>query len=303
MMTLPMKPSMTLGQALDVLAHLQSAAPPSTAALLERVTSLLKDYADENTHLSNIIVESSNKPGQVTVSSTEPSIITDLDLMAGLNEAMRAPLVAVRGRAELIETGLLGQITEEQGRWLRAIQENTDRAFAVLDALQQMISLRNGKVKLDIENFVSADLVWEAFNRVRVKAKSFNHEVKAQLPDVVPMARGDFYQSLMILMDLLDNAIQYTSEGGVIRLSLDDIGSHVLFSVADNGIGLTEEDLRNVGRPFWRGEHHYQVPQYLGTGLRLYLARQILTLQQGELIFSGEPDVGSTFSITLPKAT
>jgi two-component system sensor histidine kinase/response regulator len=82
-------------------------------------------------------------------------------------------------------------------------------------------------------------------------------------------------------------------------MSVDNLGTHVLFSVADNGIGLTPEDIEKIGRPFWRGNHQRLVRAHAGTGLHLYLAKQILALQDGELIYSGEPGVGSTFSFTL----
>jgi signal transduction histidine kinase len=302
-MTLPAKPNLTLDQALAVIARLQSAAPPSTAALLERVSTLMQGYAEENSYLSAIFAEHMSIRGvPPPTSTTEVTHVIDLDLISGLSDALRTPLIAIRGRAELVEAGLLGHITEEQSRWLHNIQENTDRAFSVLDSVHQMIVLRSGKLKLVLEDFISADLVWEAQQRVREKAKERGQELIVSIPDIVPRARGDFYQSLVILTDLLDNAIHYTPESGQIRVGLDDLGENVLFTVADNGIGLTPEDMENVGLPFWRGEHHYLVRQHLGTGLRLYLARQILMLQGGEFIFSGVPDLGSTFSFTLPKS-
>ena len=212
---------------------------------------------------------------------------------------MRPPLIAIRGRAELVQAGMLGQLSEEQEQWLQAIHENTDRAFAVLDAVQQALALQQGQVQIGWTTFISTDLLNEAYERIRDKAQVRQHQLHVHAPEVVPMAQGDFYQSLIILTDLLDNAVRYTPEGGQIRLSVDNLGTHVLFSVADNGIGLTEEDLLHVGQPFWRGEHQRLVRQHPGTGLRLYLARHILALQRGELIFSGEPGVGSTFSFTL----
>lgn len=302
-MTLPTKPSMTLDQALAVIARLQSAAPPATGALLERVASLLQGYAEENSYLSTLFAEHmSIADTNTSAPKTEVTHVIDLDLISGLSDALRAPLIAIRSRAELVEAGLLGQITEEQGRWLHAIQENTDRAFSVLDSVHQMIVLRSGKLNLHLEDFISADLVWEAYQRIQVKAREHNHAVEVNVADIVPRTHGDFYQSLVILTDLLDNAIHYTPQGGQIRLSLDDLGENVLFTVADNGIGLTSEDMENMAKPFWRGEHNYLVRQHLGTGLRLYLARQILMFQDGELIFSGQPDLGSTFSFTLPKS-
>jgi signal transduction histidine kinase len=182
---------------------------------------------------------------------------------------------------------------------LQAIQENTNRAFSVLDAIQEMIAIQKGEIRLDPVNFISTDLLSEGWERIRDKARFYNHEITIQAPDVVPLARGDFYQSLLVLTDMLDNALRYTPTGGQIRLSVDSLGTHALFSVADTGIGLTPDDLNHIGQPFWRGDHHRMVRQHPGTGLRLYLAKQILALQEGELIFSGEPGLGSTFSFTL----
>jgi signal transduction histidine kinase len=225
------------------------------------------------------------------------------DVLVGINDALRAPLVAIHGRAELLHAGMLGQITEEQAQGLSAIHENTERAFRLLDAVQQLIAMQRDEVHIDWADFVATDLMEEAYGRVLNRAAARGHTLDLVVPESVPMARGDFYQSLLILTDLLDNAVRYTSPGGAIRLSVDSLGTHVLFSVADNGIGLRPEDIDAVGKPFWRGDYHPLVRQHPGTGLSLFVARRILALQGGELIFSGEPSVGSTFSFTLLAPT
>jgi signal transduction histidine kinase len=307
-------PSINLNRALEALSELQDTSPPSVAHLLGQIGALLQSLADENAYLNTLLTEgmplTSPAVEDLTRSSTktvtallsqQATIEEDSPqyLLMGLNEVMRPPLIAIRGRAELVQAGMLGGLSEEQEQWLQAIHENTDRAFAVLDAMQQVLALQNGQVQIGWSNFISTDLLSEAYDRIRDKAQARQHEVTIHAPEVVPLARGDFYQSLIILTDLLDNAVRYTPEGGQIRLSVDNLGTHVLFSVADNGVGLTEDDLLHVGQPFWRGEHQRLVRQHPGTGLRLYLARHILALQQGELIFSGEAGVGSTFSFTL----
>lgn len=299
--------AVTIKQALETLERLRQAAPQATAARLEQIMALMDELSQENAYLNTLIPDTSALQDEPKLQSVPvpppPEKIADnhtaSDLLVGINDALRAPLVAIRGRAELIQAGLLGQITDEQGGWLNAIHDNTARAFALLDAIQQILDLHRGQVRIDWGRFISTDLMEEAYERVRDRAEARSHEVTITAPEIVPMAMGDFYQSLIVLTDLLDNAVRYTPLGGQIRLSVDNLGTHVLFSVADNGIGLTEEDLKHVGKPFWRGEHHRLVRQHPGTGLRLYLARRILALQQGELIFSGEPDVGSTFSFTL----
>ncbi len=307
-------PSINLNRALEALSELQDTSPPSVAHLLGQIGALLQSLADENAYLNTLLAEGAPPTPLAIEDLTRGSTKTVTALLAeqasierdspqyllmGLNEVMRPPLIAIRGRAELVQAGMLGGLSEEQEQWLQAIHENTDRAFAVLDAMQQVLALQNGQLQIGWTNFIATDLLSEAYDRIRDKAHARQHEITTYTPEAAPMARGDFYQSLIILTDLLDNAVRYTPEGGQIRLSVDDLGTHVLFSVADNGVGLTEDDVVHVGQPFWRGEHQRLVRQHPGTGLRLYLARHILALQEGELIFSGEAGVGSTFSFTL----
>ncbi|MBI1280881.1 MAG: hypothetical protein GC179_22345 [Anaerolineaceae bacterium] len=328
-----------LDQALEILNRLTAAAPGNTAAKLAQVTVLLKQLSDENTYLNSLVLDNIpplSEPMQpvprtvsdissaddyddyVTLMGTEPypennydddtslddndslPPVEALPLFNGLSDSLRPPLVAIRGRAELVQGGLLGQITPEQDNWLEAIQENTRRAFAVLDAVQEMIAIQTGKIRIEPVNFLSTDLLSEAWEHTRDQAKQHGHNITIQAPDIVPLAHGDFYQSLIILTNLLDNAIRYTPDGGQIKLSVDNLGTHVLLSVADNGIGLNPEDMEHIGKPFWRGSHHKLVRAHAGTGLHLYLAKQILALQDGELIFTGEIGTGSTFSFTLP---
>jgi len=333
-----MESRIDLDQALEILNRLTAAAPGNTAAKLAQVTVLLKQLSDENTYLNSLVLDNIpalSEPMQpvprpvsdvpmddyddyVKLMGTEPYpenhydddsalVISDnlppveaLPLFNGLTDSLRPPLVAIRGRAELVQGGLLGQITPEQDTWLEAIQENTRRAFAVLDAVQEMIAIQTGKVRIEPVNFLSTDLLSEAWEHTRDQAKQYGHNVTIQAPDLVPLAHGDFYQSLIILTNLLDNAMRYTPPGGQIKLSVDNLGTHVLLSVADNGIGLKPEDMEHIGKPFWRGSHHKLVRAHAGTGLHLYLAKQILALQDGELIFTGELGTGSTFSFTLP---
>lgn len=305
--------SISVKQAAEMLERLRQAAPATTASRIEQIMELIDELEQENAYLNAVIPDTgmlrSNdvdfEPEPISPLS-QPEIEPDeapdnsaLPLLIGVNDALRAPLVAIRGRAELIQAGLLGKITDEQNQWLRAIHESTGRAFAVLEAIQQLLDLQRSQLKIDWSRFISTDLLEEAYARVQDRAEAQGHEVTITTPDVVPMAMGDFYQSLIVLTDLLDNAVRYTPAGGQIRMSVDNLGTHVLFSVADNGIGLSEDDLQHVSEPFWRGEQHKLVRQHAGTGLRLFLARRVLALQQGDLIFSGEPDFGSTFSFTL----
>ncbi len=314
-------------QALEFLGKLQEVAPHATGEKLGQIARLIEGLAAENQRLSALLPEGAagqSGPGVMDVQSVQAGAVpvvsvanlssgfNDLtektavspgeNLLNGVNESLRPPLIAIRGRAELVQAGFLGAITPEQDQWLQSIQENTRRAFSLLDTIEQIIALQRGIVRLDVVNFLATDLMTEAWNRLRDKSNAAGHEINLEVPTSVPLARGDFYHALMILADLLENAILYTPPGGHIRLVADNLSSHVLFTVIDTGIGLTPSDQAHVGQAFWRGHHHRLVRQHPGSGLRLYLARDLLTRMGGELIYSGQPGQGSTFSFTLPVA-
>jgi signal transduction histidine kinase len=164
--------------ALELLNRLSSAAPPATAAKLEQVTALIQDLSAEaaffNTQvfedaalLNNRAPRSAAPPPPVEPVTMPDQPLADdstaFDMLVGVNDALRAPLVAIHGRAELLSAGTLGQITEEQAQWLTAIHENTQRAFRLLDAVRQLIAMQRGEVQVDWSHFIATDLLEEAY--------------------------------------------------------------------------------------------------------------------------------------------
>jgi signal transduction histidine kinase len=166
-----------------------------------------------------------------------------------------------------------------------------------------IMQLSGNTLDLDSDTFMPVDLLRDAGERMQDRARSRRHRVTVQLDRSLPRLRADYRRTLAILMDLMDNAMRYTPEGGHSRVAIDSLGGYVLFTVADDGVGLSDQDMLYIGQPFWRGLHQPLVRAHRGTGLRLYLARRVLEMQGGALYFSGEPGHGSTFSFTVPVAS
>ncbi len=295
---------LTAAQALALLDRLRQAAPPATAGRLAAVAALIDSLTQENAYLNALVGEDTAllaaPPSAADNDVPGEGGIAPLDLLAGVSNALRAPLAALHEHAELAQGELSDEIGAEQGQWLAAARSYSERSLRLLDTVEQLVALEQGRVQFDAANIVTSDVLKEAQSRCASLIAARRHRLTLAVPPVVPLACGDYYQTLVALVDLLDNAARYTPEGGSIRLAVDSLGTHVLFSVVDSGIGLSADDLAQVGRPFWRGDRHPLVRLHPGAGLRLYLAKQTLARQAGELIFSGEPGRGSTFSFTLP---
>lgn len=223
-----------------------------------------------------------------------------VELIPQMQDRLQSILTAIRTKSDRLFTGATGHLMPAQGDIMKSIRDQADSALGLIDAMKQIDALQADRFPLHVGVFDCADLVRRARDLMKSTARGRGHQITFQPPDRPAQARADFEQSLAILIDLLDNAIRYTPSTATISMTIDHLGSHILISVVDTGIGLSPTDLANVGKPYWRATHQPVVRENPGSGLRLYLAGQIARLQGGELIFSGELDKGSTFSFTLP---
>ncbi|MCK6577598.1 MAG: sensor histidine kinase [Anaerolineae bacterium] len=285
---------MTLEQALRLLARLKEAAPPSTAA---RLTEVIAFVGEMGTNSWNGAADANGAlpPPESEIEFLSPRHI--LDHSAG---QLTNILSMVEGQASSLRAGRLGRVTTEQADALKLVVEYAASGLSLIDLTQQLTSLRTGELSVDSIVFNPLDITAETWQRLSPRAEVRGHQFSILADDPLPYARGDYQRILAILCALVDNAIQYMPYGGEIRLTVNTLGSQLLFNVADTGIGLTPEDHQHVGEPFWRGVHHPLVRQHPGSGLHLYLAQQTLALMGGDLFFSGEAGIGSTFSFTLP---
>jgi hypothetical protein len=221
-------------------------------------------------------------------------------LLNNMNEALRPSLMLLRAQAEMLEDRISGAMSEAEANMLRLMRDNAETALKLLDSLEQVMQLSDSALKLSVDRFEVLPLLREAGEMLQERARARRHRITVQLDGSLPPLQGDYSRVLTLLTDLMDNAVRYTPVGGSSRISVDLMGEFLLFTVADTGIGLSPQDMDYIGQPFWRASHQALVRQQPGTGLRLYLARKILEMHGGELFYSGEPGVGSSFSFTLP---
>lgn len=271
-------------------------------------TSALGDRADANGYVSPeayeaayeeafAFVQAEREDGQINASIPDPDA-----LMPQTQMALQPILMQVRENAESLGDGAYGELSSDQTAVTREIRDHADGMLNMIDSLGQLRLIRRG-LMLPNPAAVDAHIIMGEAQRIsQRRAVERGHQLSIQAGETLPNIYADRKSVLTILLDLLDNSIRYTTRNGIIRMNAISLGTHVLFTVEDDGIGLSEADMTHVATPFWRALHQPLVRGSAGSGLRLYLAKQILALQGGELVFSGEPGEGSSFSMTLPVA-
>lgn len=196
---------------------------------------------------------------------------------------------------------LVQSLHDETGFGTRA-RTRVDELLALIDALDRLNTIRRGLIIVHPIVFDPAELLRQTRRAMGARAAAKDQQLHVNTDAVLPgtLADGDLSQE--ILDTLVDNAIRYTDYGGEIYVTAESMGTDILFTVTDNGIGLEPADLDRIGTAFFRSPGQPVVQNQPGAGLRLFLARQLLDLQGGELFFSGEPGLGASFSFTLPAA-
>ncbi|MCC6804456.1 MAG: hypothetical protein IT319_16350 [Anaerolineae bacterium] len=282
---------MQVEQALRTLVQLKGAAPPMTAERLGDVIALMRQLDEENNALHRQMIA-------IPPASVEEPPPTDT-LATQAFEALKPSLHVIRAQTEALRAGKLGRITTEQADTLKVVNEHAYGALSMIESLDTIMLIKKGLLHVEQTAFSPLDLLAEVWQRHNHAAEQREHHINIHADDPIPQVVGDRRYIVSILSDLLDNAVRYTPLGGMIRVRAESLGTHVLFSIADNGIGLTSEDMHHITEPFWRARHQALVRQYPGTGLRLYVARLLLDLHGSDLLYSGEPSMGATFSFAL----
>jgi len=280
------------------------------AELTEEERAALITYLQEGARRPRPAVSSHLLPDSAAENDAAPASATgaldaippDEELLLLAGENLRPPLIGLRGQAESLLAGKAGRVTGELAAALQHMQDSADGALALIDSLATLRLIRDDQLEIRYSVFAPGALVRAASAQFERQAAAHDNILTLVVEETLPEVYADFAAALVILSDLLDNAIRYTPPGGATRLSAEPLGAHVLFTVADTGIGLTDEDAAQIGRAFWRATHQPLVRQHTGTGLRLFLARKVLALLGGELFSSGDPGLGSSFSFTLPVA-
>lgn len=227
------------------------------------------------------------------------------EFLAAISHELRTPLNAIVGYAQLLQNGTVGPPpTDKQARSLERIRlagEHLGQLVDELLSLQELESSSPAARSLRRMRTDANQVAREAFHMVRSRADG---QVDLRL-DVeereVPM-ETDPQKLRQVLVNLLNNAVKFTDRGWVemrVRARNDE---HVLFAVADTGIGIEEDDLEAIFQPFARLKTGYTATATTGgTGLGLSISGHLAELLGGRIEVESTPGAGSTFTVRLPR--
>ena len=222
------------------------------------------------------------------------------DFVANVSHELKTPLTAIKGYVEtLIDGGL--QDEEVSMRFLRNAERNVTRLTSLVTDLLSLARIESEEGGPPLVPVNWSSVVNEVVRRSEALAAEKSIAIELELPDDGVSVTGDPESMTQILENLLDNAIKYTPDSGVVRVRTERIGARGILEVEDTGIGIPERDRDRIFERFYRVDKA-RSRELGGTGLGLSIVKHLSNLMKGEVTLSSEEGEGSCFAVSLPLA-
>jgi len=218
--------------------------------------------------------------------------------LATMSHELRTPLNSIIGFTGILLQGLAGPLNPEQAKQLSMVKNSARHLLALINDVLDISKIEAGQLDLMLSTFSLPALLERAVNVVRPLAAQKGLALTVQLAPEAASMHSDQRRTEQILLNLLSNAVKFTEHGGV-TVSCRLAGDHVVFAVSDTGIGIAEQHLVDIFKPFRQADASL-ARKHEGTGLGLSICKRLTERLGGAIAVASEPGRGSTFTITLP---
>jgi signal transduction histidine kinase len=201
--------------------------------------------------------------------------------------------------SESLGEGVYGAVNDKQQRSLHTVSESGRHLLGLINDILDLSKIEAGKVELAMGEVTIRPLCEASLRLIREQALRKAQDVSLAIEDGVTVVQADERRLKQILVNLLSNAIKFTPDGGRVGLEVGAADGTIAFTVWDNGIGISPDNLKKLFKPFVQLDSKLS-RQYAGTGLGLSLAQRMAALHKGRIEVESELETGSRFTVFFP---
>lgn len=223
------------------------------------------------------------------------------ELIALASHQLRTPASGVKMYIGMLLEGMMGNLDPQQQVIAQKAYDINERQIEIVDELLYVSKADAGQLHVVFEKTNLSSATRKIIESISHIAKAKNVTLDFRGKKIIN-AEVDIRYWAMIVENLISNAIKYSPEGSKVKIKLAEDNSQIILTVEDNGVGIAESDLDHIFDKFTRIENVYSHSEG-GSGLGLYLARQLAESHKGSLSVESTVGEGSTFSLVLPKKT
>jgi two-component system phosphate regulon sensor histidine kinase PhoR len=221
------------------------------------------------------------------------------DFVANVTHEIKTPLTAIIGFVETLQQGAIDDRAKAQ-KFLLTIHENAQRLNRLVDDLLTLSSIELGETKLHLEGLALDDVFETALTLISPRAALKNVRIQREVQPGLPRVRADRDRLVQILVNVLDNAVKFTPEGGSVSITASpEVQESVVIKITDTGIGISKSELPRLGERFYRIDKT-RSREMGGTGLGLSIVKHLMKAHEGSMEIESTLGKGTTVSLHFP---
>jgi two-component system phosphate regulon sensor histidine kinase PhoR len=222
------------------------------------------------------------------------------EFLGNVSHELKTPIFNIQGYIlTLLDGGL--EDPDINREYLKRTEKSINRMISIIEDLESITKLETGELQLNCEGFDIVQLIKDVFELQDRNRSKYNVDlVFNKNYDRPVMVYGDKIRITEALSNLIANSIIYGNRGGSTTVSIDELGENILVEVADDGIGIEEDEITRIFERFYRTDKSRSRDRG-GTGLGLSIVKHIIEAHNQTISVRSEPGIGSSFSFTLKK--
>jgi two-component system phosphate regulon sensor histidine kinase PhoR len=224
-----------------------------------------------------------------------------VDFVANVTHEIKTPLTAILGFVETLQEGAI-EDRETAKKFLSTIARHAERLNRLVEDLLTISNIELGEMRFCFESVALSGVAQSVLHMIQLKAREKKIELTSAIPEDFPLISADRDRLSQILINVLDNAVKFTPEGGTVTLSAAQAaGNEVVVKIADTGIGVPRDEISRLGERFYRVDKT-RSRELGGTGLGLSIVKHLMTAHKGRMEVESLLGRGTTVSLYFPAA-
>ena len=213
---------------------------------------------------------------------------------------LKAPVAIAGGFVNRLLMGKGGELTEKQLEYLKIVESELKKLDSHIHSFLDILRIEAGEIRLALEKCSIEQLIYEVVSEFRERAASKKINIKVNAPEENILLIADREQLQRVILNLIDNAIKYSSENSQIDISVEDHDNYIVCSVKDTGPGIDPEDMPYIFDPFFRSSSNKSEGNIEGSGIGLAIVKSIVEAHHGTIWVESDSS-GTIFSFSIPK--
>ncbi|WKZ30545.1 MAG: GAF domain-containing sensor histidine kinase [Candidatus Dojkabacteria bacterium] len=268
-------------------------------AMLYKETRDFASFLEDTVSQRTIQLQQANAQLETLVTELKTVDQAKSEFISIASHQLRTPISIIRGYISMLLDGDFGPVPDEQKMMLGKAQQSVKQLINIVEDILNASRIEQGRLVITPEAFNVAELVKTVTSELKQKAtkKGLSLDYISEISNV--QIEGDRNKLLEVFMNIIDNGINYTKQGGI-YINVEETKDKVLTSIKDSGIGIPKESQDKIFKRFSRLDNAKKVRPD-GTGIGLYIAKTIVESHGGKIWFESKENIGTTFFIELPK--